>query len=243
MIDIHSHIIFGVDDGAKDIEETKKILIDSYNQGVETIILTPHRRKNMFETPNSVINKHFEKVKAIAKEVAEDLNVYLGSEIYYTYDVLEKLESGEYVTLAGSNYVLIEFRYSISYNELYTAISNILLLGFTPVIAHIERYKCLYNGKDRVKELVDSGCFVQVNAESVLKSKLFGDNLRTYKKRVKKLLRENLVHFIASDVHNTSSRKCYMSLAYETISRNYGEDRARKLFVENQLKILEGVIK
>ena len=83
MIDIHSHVVFGVDDGAKTEQDTRDLLEESYRQGVRTIIATPHRRRGMFETDIEIIRENFKQVEEIAAEVASDLRVYLGSEVYY----------------------------------------------------------------------------------------------------------------------------------------------------------------
>ena len=99
MIDIHSHIVFDVDDGPKSIEDSKALLREAYNQGVRMIVSTSHRRKGMFETPEEKIATNFLKVREIAKEVADDLVIAYGAEIYYTLDVLEKLERKEIPTL------------------------------------------------------------------------------------------------------------------------------------------------
>ena len=88
MIDIHSHIIFEVDDGPKTLEESKELLEESYRQGVRTIFSTSHRRKGMFETSEEKIQEHFQKVKELAPLIAPDLNILYGAEIYYTSDVL-----------------------------------------------------------------------------------------------------------------------------------------------------------
>lgn len=92
MIDIHSHIVFDVDDGPKTREDTRALLTESYRQGVRTIISTSHRRKGMFETPEEKISENFQEVKKIAAEVAPDLTIHYGAEIYFTNDVLKKLE-------------------------------------------------------------------------------------------------------------------------------------------------------
>lgn len=89
MIDIHSHILCGVDDGPKNIEETKALLEHAYEQGVRTIVSTSHRRKGMFETSERVMVEQFQLARQIAKEVAEDFTLLFGAEIYYTSDVLE----------------------------------------------------------------------------------------------------------------------------------------------------------
>ena len=104
MIDIHSHIVFGVDDGPKSKQESKALLTEAYRQGVRTIVSTSHRRKGMFETPEETIEANFQEVKEIAKEVAPDLTILYGAEIYYTHDVLEKLEKQVIPSLNGTRY-------------------------------------------------------------------------------------------------------------------------------------------
>ena len=242
MIDIHSHIIFAVDDGAQNEQDTLSLLRESYNQGVKKIIATPHRRKNMFETSDEVIIANFQRVKELAKEVAEDLEIYLGSEVYYTQGVLEKIEQGKYEKLANSDYLLIEFSYTISYRELIKALKNIVLLGITPVVAHIERYECLREDIDRVRELIDNGCLMQINTSSVLRRKLLGDKHKRYKKITKLYLEHDMVHFIASDMHNLDQRPTYIKESYRIIEQDYGKERADKLFKINAQKILDNEI-
>ena len=113
MIDIHSHVVFGVDDGAKTEKDTRDLLEESYRQGVRTIIATPHRRRGMFETDIEIIKENFKRVEEIATEVADDLTVYLGSEVYYKEGEIEKIESGVYPRLADTDYVLVEFPYEM----------------------------------------------------------------------------------------------------------------------------------
>ena len=238
MIDIHSHIVFGVDDGPKSKQESKALLTEAYSQGVRTIVSTSHRRKGMFETPEETIEANFKEVKELAKEVAPDLTILYGAEIYYTSDILEKLEEQVIPSLNGTRYALIEFSMATPYREIHTALSNILMLGITPVIAHIERYHELENNEKRVKELIDMGCYTQINSSSVLKLKLFGDNYKFMKKRARYFLERDLVHFVASDMHNLDKRPPCMKEAYELISKQYGERRARELFIENPRLIL-----
>ena len=236
IVDIHSHIIFGVDDGASDESDTRKLLEESYKQGVRTIIATPHRRRGMFETSNEIIKENFTRVEEIAREVADDLEVYLGSEVFYREGEIAKIESGNYETLAQTDYILIEFSYEIRYKEMYNALNNILQLGLTPVIAHIERYNNL--DEEKAQELVNMGCLVQINAASILKPKLFGDKHKNYKKRAKKYLDAELVHFIASDMHNMTTRRTHMEEAFNIIEKKYGTTYAFELFSKNQERLL-----
>ena len=238
MIDIHSHIVFDVDDGPKSIEESKKLLREAYTQGVRTIVSTSHRRKGMFETPEEKIATNFLKVREMAKEVADDLTIAYGAEIYYTPDVVEKLEKKLIPTLNDSRYALIEFSMNTPYRDMHKGLSNILMLGITPVIAHIERYDALENNERRVRELIDMGCYTQVNSSHVLKPKLFGETYKFMKKRAQYFLERDLVHVIASDMHNLDHRPPHMEAAYDIIAQKYSEDKAKELFKDNPRKII-----
>ena len=234
MIDIHSHIIFDVDDGSKTLEDSRRLLEESYRQGVRTIISTSHRRKGMFETPEEKIAANFKQVQELAKQVADDLTVLYGAEIYYTSDILKKLEEGTFPSLGGTKYVLIEFSMNTPYKDIHSALGNVIRLGMTPVVAHIERYHCLENDEDRVSELINMGCYMQVNSSNVLKPKLFGDRYKFMKKRVQFFLERDLVHFVASDMHNLDDRPPYMQKAYQIVAKKYGVERAEELFKTNQ---------
>lgn len=234
MIDIHSHIIFDVDDGPKTLEDSRRLLEESYRQGVRTIISTSHRRKGMFETPEEKIAANFKQVQEVAKQVADDLTVLYGAEIYYTSDILKKLEEGTFPSLGGTKYVLIEFSMNTPYKDIHSALGNVIRLGMTPVVAHIERYHCLENDEDRVSELINMGCYMQVNSSNILKPKLFGDRYKFMKKRVQFFLERDLVHFVASDMHNLDDRPPYMQKAYQIVAKKYGAERAEELFKTNQ---------
>lgn len=238
MIDIHSHIVFAVDDGPSTKEESLALLKEAFSQGVRTIVSTSHRRKNMFETPEEVIMENFKEVQALAKQKLPDLTILYGAEIYYSEDALEKLEHNQIPTLNDTQYALIEFSTRTPYWEIRNALSKILLLGIRPVIAHIERYDELESNEKRVKELIDMGCYTQINSSSVLKPKIFGDKYRLLKKRAQYFLSHNLVHCVASDMHNLSSRPPYMKQAFNAISHQYGKERAEELFVVNPQSII-----
>ncbi|VNS07971.1 tyrosine-protein phosphatase CpsB [Streptococcus pneumoniae] len=238
MIDIHSHIVFDVDDGPKSREESKALLTEAYRQGVRTIVSTSHRRKGMFETPEEKIAENFLQVREIAKEVASDLVIAYGAEIYYTPDVLDKLENNRIPTLNNSRYALIEFSMNTPYRDIHSALNKILMLGITPVIAHIERYDVLENNEKRVRELIGMGCYTQINSSHVLKSKLFGEPYKFMKKRAQYFLERDLVHIIASDMHNVDGRPPHMAEAYDLVSQKYGEAKAQELFIDNPRKIV-----
>ncbi|CAG5618764.1 tyrosine-protein phosphatase CpsB [Streptococcus pneumoniae] len=161
-----------------------------------------------------------------------------GAEIYYTPDVLDKLENNRIPTLNNSRYALIEFSMNTPYRDIHSALNKILMLGITPVIAHIERYDVLENNEKRVRELIDMGCYTQINSSHVLKSKLFGEPYKFMKKRAQYFLERDLVHIIASDMHNVDGRPPHMAEAYDLVSQKYGEAKAQEFFIDNPRKIV-----
>lgn len=182
MIDIHSHIIFDVDDGAQTMADSKALLQESYRQGVRTVIATSHRRKALFDTPEEKFAENFKQVKALEAEIGPDFTILYGSEIYFTSEALAKLESRQIPTLADTGYALIEFSMDTPYRDIHKALLAVLQLGITPVVAHIERYHALDRDASRVQELINLGCYMQINSSSVLPTKLFGDRYKFMKK-------------------------------------------------------------
>ena len=242
MIDIHSHIVFDVDDGPKSINDSRALLEEAYAQGVRTIVSTSHRRKGMFETPEDKIATNFKAVQDLAQEIAPDLRILYGAEIYYTSDILDKLENNLIPKLNDTRYALIEFSMNTPYREIHNALSKVLMLGVTPVVAHIERYHALENDEKRVRELISMGCYTQINSSSILKPKLFGDAYKFMKKRARYFLDKDLVHIVASDMHNLVDRPPFMKEAFELVSKKYGREKAIELFETNPAKVIDNQI-
>ncbi len=239
MIDIHSHIVFDVDDGPTTIEESLALIGESYRQGVRTIVSTSHRRKGMFETPEDKIFANFSQVKKAAEAKYEGLEILYGGELYYSSDVLEKLEHQQVPRMNDTRFALIEFSMTTPWKDIHTALSNVIMLGITPVVAHIERYNALEFNEERVKELINMGCYTQINSSHVLKARLFGDKYRHFKKRARYFLEKNLVHCVASDMHNLGPRPPFMDEARGIIARDFGANRAYALFEGNPQTLLE----
>ena len=120
MIDIHSHIVFDVDDGPKSIEDSRALLKEAYAQGARTIVSTSHRRKGMFETPEDKIAANFKIIQELSKEIAPDLTILYGAEIYFTSDILDKLENHIIPKLNDTRYALIEFSMNLSMRCIHT---------------------------------------------------------------------------------------------------------------------------
>lgn len=155
IYDIHCHIVPGVDDGATDIGETVKLLRMEYEQGVRTVIATPHFRFRMFETPAEKVREQFRLVEKAASEISPDLHVYLGCEFHANMEMLPMLREQKVMTMAGSRYVLIEFSHNSEESYIRERLGALLSGGYKPIMAHIERYEITRNSLDFVEELAD----------------------------------------------------------------------------------------
>lgn len=238
MFDLHAHIIFGVDDGPEDLSASLDLLGLSYAQGVRHIVATSHRRQGLFEATEVQILDHFFWLQRQAKALFPDLTLYYGGELYYTSSLLPQLERQEVPTMNGTRFVLIEFSANTSYKAIHQAVSRLSLLGLTPIIAHIERYDALAFDEKKLNDLLLMGAYTQINSVSLLTPKLISDPHREMKKRARFFLDKNLVHLIASDMHNVQDRPPYMAQAFERVSKIYGQARADALFLSNPQTLL-----
>lgn len=229
-IDIHTHILPGVDDGAEDWEEAVALLKLSYGQGVRHIIATPH-----FTCSQDIglLQQLSIYLDGEAKTIADDYGVSLGQEIMYFESLTEYLNQGKALTLAGSRYVLVEFQQSDSFSRIKRAVRQLIQASYFPVVAHVERYQCLFEG-DNVQELADYGAYLQVNARS-----LNGGWTDKKARWCKKNLKNGLIHFIATDMHNTSGRAPDIGAAESWMKRCMGVNAATQITRVNPGFILQ----
>lgn len=233
-IDIHSHILPNLDDGSNSIEQTINMLKVAYKEGIRTIIITPHYHEGRAINSLANIEDTLNLVKIKAADLNQKIDIKVGCEIYYSHSTVELLRKKQLPTMAGSRYVLIEFSHLAEYQFIKNAVQSLMLEGYSPILAHIERYGSILKDIDRVEELVEMGAYIQVNAMSVI-----GDSGMAVHGFVKKLLKHNLVHFIATDCHNDKSRAPKLAKSVGYIAKKYGEDYAIQLVHDNPLKILQ----
>ena len=231
MIDMHCHLLYGVDDGPKQIEESVKMLKSAAEQGVTDIILTPHYRRGMFKFDKELVLEHKVALEAKAQEIG--INLYLGTEFHVNGDIIEYLDGGRCLTLAGSEYVLTEYEYGTDYSYIFQMTHTLLRYGYIPIIAHVERYGCLVKNPKRIEELQEIGALIQINAGAVV-----GEEGWNSKSFCQKALKHGWVDMVASDSHGIKKRVCYMEDAYDYISEKYGEKLAYKLMIKNPKKII-----
>ena len=199
MIDVHSHILYGIDDGSRNIEESIKI-IEIYNEiGIKDIIATPHYINNSSYVSSKENNKKILKeLKNELKTRNIDTNLYLGNEIYIDKDIESLLKNKLISPLNDTKYLLIELPLSGEYEDYYDIFLELINKGYKVVLAHPERYSTFQNDFNNIYELNDIGVLFQCNVGSIL-----GQYGNSAKKTLKRLLKEDLVFILGTDVHRS----------------------------------------
>lgn len=233
MIDIHSHLLYGVDDGAKTIDESVDIIRNLYKNGVTDIILTPHYIE--YSSYNSNKKSNLEKLDSLKQELKEkgiNVNLYLGNEIYINNNILSLLKNGEISSLNDSKYLLIELPMSGKYDNYVEIFKELIENGYKVILAHPERYNTFKKDINLIYELKNIGVLMQCNIESILKT--YGKD--TYK-TIKKLAKNKLINFIASDIHHKKDYE-YINKARNKFKKYYSDSEIDDLLSNNQKDIL-----
>lgn len=233
IIDIHCHLLNGVDDGPGSLEEAQDAILEYKEKGIRALILTPHFRRDMFEASQEEVQSAYYKLMTWARE--EGMLLYPGCEYHVNSDMIEDLQEKRRWTLANSRYVLTEFSSHHTASEFRNYIGELVRCGYIPIVAHVERYQAVRSDWDLLYDLVQMGAGLQVNADAVL-----GMNGAAIRQYVRRLLEEELVSFVASDCHGIAYRPSHLMESYEYIIKNYGIQYAEELFWENPRKILLG---
>lgn len=234
MIDIHCHIVPKVDDGARNMEQAARILQQEYRNGVTAVIMTPHYRRGMFETPQEKIDEQFRKMQKMAQKSRSGMKVYLGCECHTNRELVAELNAGKRPTMAGSRYVLTEFSSVHGYDIVRNQIYELVAAGYIPIVAHAERYGCLLSDPKRVEELRELGAEIQLTSGSVL-----GEEGWREKYFCRKLLKRRWADYIASDVHNLTDRPVNLKQCSELVEKAYGRLYAEQLFIKNPMNIIK----
>ena len=231
MIDIHSHLLYGVDDGAKTPEDSLKMLEQAAEQEITDIVLTPHYRKGLFPYPLEVIKERFLELVPLAKNLG--ITLHPGCEYFADSRIMEHITSGRCFTLNEGEYILLEFDYKTDYNSIRSFAESCIFCGFYPVIAHAERYEVFIKEFGLLSDFSKMGCLVQLNADSIL-----GVSGGPAKRLCKRILKKELADIIASDCHDTGERGNRLRDGYLYVEKRFGSDTAKRLFVKNPAKIL-----
>ena len=233
-IDIHTHLLPGVDDGSTSMDMTKRMLGLALEQQIETILVTPHYEVGVSNPSANDLLRLKDQVQEEALKLSPKLRILLGNEIFYSESIVEDLKEKKALTLADSRYVLVEFSTRESYATIFRGFTGLIRAGYLPILAHVERYNCLYKQEDLIRELVDSGCYIQMNSNS-----LIGGLFDTEVTRCRKLLTHGLVHLIGSDCHDDRVRTPSMAKAVKALRKKCDMELIHKIFYENPIKVIE----
>ncbi|MCE7791177.1 tyrosine protein phosphatase [Salipaludibacillus sp. CUR1] len=233
MIDLHCHILPGLDDGAQTEEDLLAMAHAAMEDGITTIVATPHHMNGSYENTKGMIEKATETANRLLKQKGLDLSILPGQECRLYGELIEDIDKGEILSLNHSTYVFVEFPSAQLPRFSRKLLYDLQLAGKVPVIVHPERNQVFMKKPDMLHDFVKNGALTQVTAASVAGK--FGKKIASLSLD---LVEANLTHFIASDAHNTTNRTFHMTDAYNVIEKEFGNDLVY-LFKENAHLLIE----
>lgn len=233
MIDVHTHILPNIDDGARSIENTISMLQEAKQAGFTDILFTPHYMENTYENDINEITKRVEVVEEATKRYGININLHFGNEVYLTPDIHKKIINGQVQTLNKSQYVLVELpmHTKILYAEF--EFERLIEKGFIPIMAHPERYSYVQDNIKYLEPFYKRGVLLQCNYAS-----LIGHYGAEAKKTIKKLLKMDVVTFMASDVHRPQSIYTNMDKILKKLQKYTTEEQFERITEINAKKYL-----
>ena len=235
MIDIHCHILPGIDDGPQHLPETLKMAKKAVSQGITSIIATPHHKNGQYDNDKEKILERVEELNDTLEQAGVPLTIFPGQETRLYGELLEDLERGQVLTMNDQKqHLFIELPSGHVPRYTEQIIYDLLMKGITPIIVHPERNKELLSTPDMLYQFVKKGALTQVTASSLTGG--FGSKIKKFSQE---LIEANLTHFIASDAHNVGNRPFKMKEAYDLVEKKYGEDMLY-YFIENAELLLDG---
>jgi len=234
MIDLHAHILPNIDDGSRSIEETLQLVKEAQKVGFEAIISTSHYMEGYYET--AVLEREVW-INVIYQKLQEEnikMGLYLGNEIYLTENIITLLEEQKASTINDTSYILFEMPLNIEPLNVYNIVYEMLQNKLTPILAHPERYTFIQEEPQIVTELIEKGVLMQCN---------YASSIGYYGKKaqiiMKKLLQNNMVHFLGSDVHRAGTIYPQMPQILEKIKQIIGKEKLEKLTTINPKILLK----
>lgn len=233
MVDIHSHILFGVDDGAKSIEDSICMAELAVKEGITDIIATPHAYSPQFHVPTEEVVGQVKLLNEVISEVGYPVKIHTGQEVRLHEHILSNLENCKAMTLAESRYVLLELpSHAVpAYTE--QIIQLLLTQGKVPIIAHPERNRAVAENPKRLERLIRHGALAQVTAGSL--AGRFGKNIQ---KLAVHLTEANLIHVYGSDIHNMTTRPLLFNEGLDYLEKVKLHDKMN-ILLENNERILK----
>jgi protein-tyrosine phosphatase len=266
MIDLHNHILPGLDDGPKSLEESMAMCQIAFRDGIKTIVATPHTLNSVYENSRSTILAKVQELNAAIREIFSasalefpalsengrpwssmdeflhdltnlaGLKIVPGADVHFSEEVLSRRNPEKVPTIAdGGKFLLLEFPFWGVPHRAEVVLFDLLARGITPIISHPERNLEIARRPQRYRTMIQMGCMGQITAASLTGG--FGGGA---KQAAEKLLRENLVHFIATDAHSANGRPPVLSQAVRAAASLVGKEQACKMVTEYPQAVLEG---
>ena len=233
MIDLHCHILPGIDDGAGTLEESLAMAAMAADQGIRQMVATPHCVTGSVRE----VAANVEMLRQLLLEEGIPLQLYGGMEIFGTDETARLLKERKLLTLNGSRYPLIEFDFYTDGEEETRILASVLEAGFTPLVAHPERYSCVCYEPERVNLWRKMGCLFQINRGSLL-----GRYGRLSQQMAMELVRRGFATVVATDAHSPQVRTPRARDVYALLSREFSPDTAQTLLESNPRRILKDIL-
>lgn len=232
MIDIHHHLLFGLDDGSTSLELSVKMAEMASADGITHVVCTPHANSRYAFQPD--VNQ--ERMQQIQDAVGSKITLGLGCDFHLSYDNIEDaLKNRTRYSINGKQYLLVEFDDLMIPTSIADAFYELTVAGMIPIITHPERNLVIQKHPERMKEWLREGCLVQVTAASL--NGRFG---RTAQSLAMQFLEKDWVNFLATDAHNIESRPPKLSEAYQIVAKRFGAETAERLCVTNPKAVFFG---
>lgn len=232
FVDLHCHILPGVDDGARDMADALALIDMALADGTTALVLTPHYRGRFRQNTPEMLQTVFMELR---QGVPDRMALYLANEAGYERELTDKLAEGRVLTINGSRYVLLELPMDTTAAQAQSAVREVADQAFVPILAHVERYDAFLRNKFLIDRVMDMGALIQINADSVMGQQGFAA-----KRFCHWLLKSRRAHFVASDSHDLQQRPPKLRRCFEYIGKKYGEEYAVALFRENARVVLAG---
>ena len=235
MIDIHNHMIYGVDDGSKSIETSLDILKKLSLNGITDVILTPHYIvESNYSSPkiNNIVK--FKKLKEEVKSNNININLYLGNEIYIDKNILKYLKDNIMCSLNNTEYILVELPMSGVYSDYQDILYNLISCGCKVILAHPERYATFQKNFSLVYELEEMGVLFQCNLGSII-----GEYGKEAKNTIKRLLKEKKVSFMGTDIHKDMKDYKDIEKAINKLKKYLTDQELDDILNNNPKKIID----
>lgn len=237
-VDLHTHILPGVDDGAENLAEALEMLNIAVSNGTTHLVLTPHyltRDMRSYGLKKEELFSRFETFREAAAVKYPKLNLYLGAEMFGVSNIEDVIEDGSMIPINGTKYVLTEFGFNDYLLRTLEVTEALTASGYIPIIAHPERYSFIQSNPRDIIKFFEKGAIIQINATSLTnhRGSLMQDVALSF-------LENDLAAIISSDCHSTFQRIPDLSEAYAFVSSNFSSAYAEDLFYNNPLAVING---